>query len=823
MTNEKANRLAVNSSLGHYLILRSLGAGGMGEVYLAEDARLRRKIALKVLSADAAANTQYLQRFEQEAFAASALNHPNILTIYEIGEADNTHFIVTEYVEGETLREHLKRRSLNLSETLDIALQIASALVAAHNAKIVHRDIKPENIMIRPDGFVKILDFGLAKLVEQKPIGTEESTIKQHETSKGVILGTVNYMSPEQAKGEKIDERTDIFSFGAVLYEMISGRTPFAGKSLSETLANLINQEPQPLSRFAADVPDELQKIVSKALRKNVDERYQTMKGLLADLKELRENLAFSEKLEKSRSPEEENETQKYRATTQAGQAKILTNDKNSTQPENRRNIFFAVALIVLFAVFGVWYFSSRTTDSKQIESIAVLPFQNESGNAEIEYLSDGMTETLIGNLSNIIKLNVKARSSVFRYKGQEASKKIAEELNVQAILTGRVIQRGDDLTLFLNLVDGKTENNLWSKQYNRKLSNLVALQTEIARDVAESLKAKLSGAETQKFSRNYTENAEAYQLYLKGRFHTSKVTPAEVQRGIAYFQEAIQLDPNYALAYAGLADAYRTIPLGPELSPTEYFPKAKEMARKALEIDETLAEAYAALGSVAFWFDWDWTASENYCQKALAFNPNSADARITYAHLLSNIGRHAEALEQAKRARELDPLNVRVNFLEAQFLLHAGQIDESFARLEKAYELDSNFIGYYQFMPSVLIEKGKFAEAIVLSRKGLELHPNNSRIPAFLGYALAKTGNRAEAEAIAEKLVKTSNERFVSAQNIALLYNGLGETAKSLEWLNRGIEQRDPRMTFLKVEPKWNNLRGDARFQEIMRRMNFP
>jgi len=457
------------------------------------------------------------------------------------------------------------------------------------------------------------------------------------------------------------------------------------------------------------------------------------------------------------------------------------------------------------------------------IESIAVLPFQNASGNPDVEYLSDGMTESLINSLSKLPKLNVKARSSVFRYKGKEVEpQKIVEELNVQAILSGRVVQRGDDLTLYLSLVDGRSGNQLWGEQYNRKLADLLTLQSEIARDVSRKLRARLSGADEQKVTKSYTASAEAYQLYLKGRHHLVKLTPPETQKGMAYFQQAIELDPSYALAYAGLADAYRSLGLAGEMPPHEFFPKAKAAAQRALEIDDALAEAHSALGSNLFWYEWDWSAAESQFKQAIELNPNSADAHWGYAHLLSNTGRHAEGLAEAKRARELDPLNLRTNALEGQFLLHAGRTDEALAKLQTTFELDPTYWFAHMFASSAYLEKGMYSEAIAEARKASEFSNGSSHALVFLGYALAKSGKHAEARAVLEELIKRSSERYTSLYNIALVYNGLGEHEETLAWLERGYEKRDPKMVFLKVEPKWNNLRADPRFQALLQRVGF-
>ncbi len=820
-------KIEAGKSFGHYEIIRQIGVGGMGEVYLAQDKKLDRQVAIKILNEKFSRHESNLQRFIQEAKAASALNHPNILVIHEIGETDEANFIVSEFIEGDTLRDVIKKSPMKLSEVLEISIQIANALVAAHKAKIVHRDIKPENIIVRPDGYVKILDFGLAKLVEQKAIGFEASTVKQNETAKGIILGTINYMSPEQAKGEKIDERTDIFSFGTVLYEMITGRTPFAGDSMSETFANLINSEPQPLSRYTANVPDELQRVVLKTLRKKRDERYQTIKDLLIDLKNLRENLNFDEKSERSAQISDDNVTAVLRANT--GDVNNRTNETNNKFIERFKRhkllaAFVLVALLVSIISFGNYFLwigkMFVKTDSKK--SLAVLPFVNTSQDANAEYLSDGITESVINNLSQISGLRVMSRNSAFRFKGNQTdTKNIASQLGVETLVTGDIKQLGDKLIINVRLINASDDTQIWGNQYVRTNADIITAQNEIAQAVAGNLRLRLTASEQQQLNRKYTENAEAYQLYLRGRFHIFKLTPPEIQLGISYFQQAINLDPNYALAYAGLSDAYRSLAVGSELPPTEFMPKSQTAANKAIELDDALPEAHTALGSTLFW-QWNWNESENQFKRALELSPNEANVHIFYAHLLSNTGRHAEALAEIKRAREFDPLFPFAGALEGQFLLHAGRTDEALDRLQKTLELAPNFWLPHLFATSVYTEKGQFEEAVAEARKARELSPNQTVSVAYESYALTKLGRNDEARALLNELLKLSETRFVPPNHLALIYNGLGETDKTFEWLEKGFEQRDPKIAFLRVEPKWNNLRNDPRFIELMRKMNF-
>ncbi len=814
-------KLGVNEKLSHYKIIKLLGTGGMGEVYLAEDTRLHRQVALKTLPHSVSGNRQHLQRFLREAQAASALNHPHICTIYEINDDGDTPFIAMEYIHGETLDKKIKTQ-LEPNQVLDIALQVADALAEAHAHNIVHRDIKPANIIITPRGQAKVLDFGLAKKIS----GESEDETQQLITQEGMILGTASYMSPEQARGKEVDARSDIFSFSVVLYEMIAGKPPFDGENAMDVISSILHKNPLPLHRLMPEVSPDLERIINKSLRKDREERYQTVKDLLIDLKDIKQELEFQNKLERTAPPNREKaHTQISNATK--GDAVHTTSSAEYITGEikKHKSAFIAVVVLLLLAIggFGFWYLYDRSEDIKKIASIAVLPFQNDSESGETEYLSDGMTESLITRLAQLPKLSIKARSSVFRYKGKEDEvQKIGKELNVDAILTGRIVQRGNDLTLYITLVDAVTEKVLWKSDYHRSMTNLVALQSDVARDVSNKLQLKLSGADEQKLTKSYTTNAQAYQLYMKGRFHILKGMKLGTETAISYFQQAIEADPNYALAYVGLSDAYRARVVGGEMSPAEFMPKAKAAANKAVEIDNTLAEVHAALGHIIFWYDWDWNAAEDQYKLALELDPNSADSLQYYAVFLSNTGRPAEALPKIKLAREIDPLNLRINALEGLLLLHAGQTDEAIARLQKTLELDPNFRIANAFAARAYIQKGMFAEADSATRKARVLAPESSEVKSFGAYALARTGKLKEARAELDEMLKLSVERYVSPYGIALIYNGLGERDKALDYLEKSFAEKDVRMVFLKVEPTWNNLRNGPRFIDLMRRMNF-
>ncbi len=700
--------------INQYKIISAIGKGGMGEVFLAEDTKLKRQVALKILPPEFAEDKDRMSRILREAQSASALNHPNIITIYEIGESDGTHFIGTEFIDGKTLNDYKKSNPLNYKSALEIAIQVASALNEAHSAGIVHRDIKPDNVMIRANGLVKILDFGIAKVSASSTSAgdsSEDATAIKSPTMPGMIIGTANYMSPEQAKGKVVDVRTDIFSFGVVLYEMIAGGLPFEGENALEMIGAILHKEAKPLSE---EIPTEIAKIISKCLRKNRDERYQTIKDVGNDLKEVKQELELKNLMERSIVPNDDsNKTQilQHQTTT------------NQTVASNSKSKYLAAGLLTLIlAIGGFFGYKYLSPTTKQIESIAVMPFENKSGNADVEYLSDGMTETLINSLSQIPNLNVKARSTVFRYKGKGFDlKKIAAELNVQAILTGQVVQRGDQMTLNLELIDAKTENVLWGNKYERKASDLVSLQSEIARDVSSKLKSKLTSAEAASVEKNYTANSEAYQLYLQGRYHWNKRQIPELEKAVVFFKQALEKDPNYALAYTGFADTYSVISSNPpsamssrsDFRPKEYMPQAKQAALKALELDPNLAEAHTSLAQFIFYYEYDFAGAERSYKRAIELDPNYAGAHQWYSLLLAQSGRHDEANREITKAIELDPFSLPINGVSYFQLIFAGRFDEALLQAKKRNELFPNEVEFHILNSRVYAEQGKYDQAV--------------------------------------------------------------------------------------------------------------
>jgi eukaryotic-like serine/threonine-protein kinase len=830
---------AVGRTVGQYKIVSQLGTGGMGEVYVATD-RMGRKVALKLLPSQLSRDQQSVGRFLQEARAVLALNHPNIITVYDIGQADTAYYIASELVEGETVRDRLSRAELSITEALDITVQVATALSAAHERGIIHRDIKPENVMLRHDGYVKVLDFGIAKLTERHTganTPTEAPTKLRVETAQGVIIGTVAYMSPEQARGLAVDERTDIWSLGVLLYEMVAGRRPFEGKTPQDTITSILERVPPPISRYSREAPESLDWMVSKALRKDKGERYQTAKELLADLKELRRRLEYEAEQRPSGAREIDVDALPAESgdptISTARPARVLTSGSKGatssaeyivTEIKRHRRAALLTLLVFLTAATAGAYLYFSAGNKEAINTLAVLPLTNVNAHPDTEYLSDGLTESIINSLSQLPALRVMSRNSVFRYKGREADAQAAgRDLNVQAVLMGQVVQRGEELSISVELVNAVDNTHIWGERYDRKMTDLVTLRNDIARDISRKLRTRLSGVEEQRLTKNNTANVEAYQLYLKGRHHFFKRTPPEIRKAIGFYQQAIDADPTYALAYTGLADAYRTLPILSYVSSKEGFPQAKAAAKRALEIDGNLAEAHVVLGWVGFNFDWDWRAAESELKTAIELSPNNSEAHLAYAHLLSIVGRHAEAIAEAKLARELDPLLPLNHALEGQFLFYAGRYDEAIARLQSTLQIDPNFWIAQNILGRVYIQRGMFPEAIAALSKARALSFDSIEPNTQLGYALAKSGEREQARAILEKLNSMAAGNYVPAYSLAMIYNGLGERDKALEYLEKSVQEREVQVTFIKIDNRWDDLRADPRFQNVMRRVGLP
>lgn len=825
--------LEANTTIDHYKILSLIGKGGMGEVYLAQDTKLERKVAIKFLPAEAMKDSDKLDRFRQEAKAASALNHPGILTIYEIDEAEGRHYIASEYISGIDIGTYVHERKISLEKALDISIQIVKALKAAHESGIVHRDIKPDNVMIREDGIVKILDFGLAKLTEGGSAGGEalksgadsETLIADSpgspKTTPGMVMGTVNYMSPEQARGRDIDQRADIFSFGALLYEMLTRKRPFTGESTSDVIAAVLMKDPTPIAQLNAEIPERLQQIVERCLRKDKEQRFASSAELLDELTRLKRHLQIEE-IERTILPElEKNETKMFPATTAEGDGVSTT--AGSDDPDSivikRSSIGRMAAIAAVLIIAGItglfaWnYFYGR---DDRIDSIAVLPFANETGDPDLEYLSDGMTETLINDLSEIPDLKVKARSSVFRFKGTKMSPSaIAKELGVKAILFGRLIQSGDRIGLSLELIDAETENNLWGNKYENSVSELTKLQNTLASDVARELAAKLSGEENKART---TENSKAYQAYLRGRFYWNKRSLEGFRKAIEYFEEANELDPNYALAWSGLADSNLLLPEYGDYSPAVYMPRARTAAEKALELDPDLAEANTSLAYVKHAYDWDFAGAEELYKKAIALDPEYATAYQWYAELLEQQRRFDEARTYAKKAVDLDPVAPIKGYVYANIFFITGDLARSEEVHRQNLEVTPDFAPSRESLSQVLAAQGKIDESLkmcdrLIADAGMEYD-------TCKGVAFAYAGEKEKARGF---LSGYEYGGVRKTYNVAMIHALIGDREQALKLLEKIFDARHSWLLTANCEAGFDGIRKDDEFRGLMKKVGLP
>jgi serine/threonine protein kinase/tetratricopeptide (TPR) repeat protein len=792
--------------LGRYEVRSLLGTGGMGEVYLAQDTQLDRTVALKILPQELARDQLRMRRFIQEAKSASALSHPNIITIYEVGEIDDTHFIATEFVDGETLRHRITNDRPGFDETLEIAIQVASALQAAHAAGIIHRDIKPDNIMLRRDGYVKVLDFGLAKLTEKsnERLASAPEAMTLVNTEPGLVVGTVSYMSPEQARGLAVDTRTDIWSLGVVIYQMLTGHEPFEAQTPTDQIVSIIERQPPPISFYTEGVPAELERIILRALAKDRGDRYQTIEEMLDDLRQVRKRLAFQIELDRSMSAGELSLERIGLSRTSQGVQPADTSQASATAKAKSSSSIT----------------KRRRPRKKAIDSIAILPLINTGGDPNTEYLSDGITESIINSLSRLPRLRVMARSTVFRYKGQETDpREVGEELNVRAVLTGRLQLFGDRLMIGTELVDAFDGAQLWGEQYNRKLSDIFAVQDEIANEISEKLQLKLTGEEKRRLTKRYTHDTEAYHLYLKGRYFWNKRSHDSLERGLEFFKQAIDADASYALAYSGLADSYAL--LGVALPPRDAFPRAIAASLKALEIDDTVAEAHTSFAFARMFFEWDWAGAEGEFKRAIELNPNYATAYQWYGRLLSVLGRHSESIINLQIAQALDPLSLSINTGVGVSYYLAGRYKEAIEHYHKTLEMNSSFTVAHEHLGSALLQVGLYDEAVREFQQAVRIDQNDLGLRASLGHAYAVTGRKDEAEKIISELQEASTLKYVSPYFMVEILAGLERVDEAFEWLERCYTDRAPHMIFLNVESKLSALRPDPRFDNLLKRMN--
>jgi serine/threonine-protein kinase len=842
--NDQFQQSEIPETVAHYRIVKRLGKGGMGEVFLGEDTRQHgRKVALKILPPELTKDDSRVRRFKQEARAVLALNHPNIITIFEIGETDSTFYIATEFIEGETLRQRLWRDRIKIDEALGVAIQVAMALEAAHAEGIVHRDIKPENIMLRHDKFVrdrfvKILDFGLAKLTEPDSSvhDPEAITMAISRTNPGAVVGTTGYMSPEQAQGDPVDARSDIFSFGVVLYEMVAGQAPFSGKTESHVRVSIIDHDPAPLTQHSANIPRHLERIVSKALSKDKSKRYQTITDLKLDLEQLREELHLSEsgiregevrppRMTQSTDPVSSRptvvDTEPISAPATASSLEYIVNGVG-----RNKGILIAVLGAILIAVVAIIYFSGRRT----IDSVAVLPFVNDSNDPSAEYFSDGVTESIIRSLSQISDLKVMSRSAVFRFKGQNVdAQQVGRSLKVGAVLAGRVMRQGDRLIIEAELIDVSDGSQLWSAEYNNSISEILAVQDEISRKISESLRLRLTGEDVQKLGKRDTTNAEAYELYLKGRYFWNKRNEEGLRNGIKYFKEAEEKDPTYALAYSGLADSYALLSDIGVVRPADEMPKAKAAAQRAVDIDPTLSEAYTSRAFVKLAHDWDWLGAEADFKKALELNAKYPTAHQWYASYLMQMGKFGPAKTELEKAHQLDPLSPIINSNLGHYAYLEDRYDEAIGHINKTLEMVPDFWVAHHYRGLTYIMKGMYDEAIAEFRSVLRSPGDgplaegavetNPEVAGSLGFAYAAAGKRQDAEAILQRLQQLSQKRYVSPRYLAVVYVGLDNKTAAIEQLEKAYDSRHPGLVLIRIDPLFDRLRGEDRFKRLVQR----
>lgn len=817
-------------TIGPYRLDQRLGAGGMGKVYLAHDIRLGRKVALKLLDPRLLDDTEQRTRFLREARLASVLDHPNICTIHQVGEAAGRLFIAMQYVDGKTLKQMIDGRPLSLDCLLSISLQVADALAVAHAQGIIHRDIKAGNIIITPRGQAKVLDFGLAKLMERA-----EEEADNDLTITGAIMGTPSSMSPEQARGERTDHRSDVFSFGVVMYEMATGRAPFNGKTRADIIDSLLNQPHPPAVEVNKRVPAKLSAVIDNALAKEPSERYQSAQEMIADLRHVVAEAGGTDQLFSS-SPAQLRMMTAYAAPRQRRSIKLFGR-KIETQGAVALLAIVAVLLAGLaLLIYRSWPRQSPlATQNKSvlspaatsIKSIAVLPFKPLAEKSRDEVLEIGMADTLINRLSGMKDVVVRPISAVRKYAGLEQDAVTAgQEQRVEAVLDGSIYKSGDRVRVTVRLVKVADGSQLWGETFNEKFTDIFAVQDRVSERVAGLLAVKLTGQEQILLTKRHTENPEAYQLYLKGRYFWNQRTDQGLKKAIEYFEQAIEIDPQYALAYVGLADSHSGRVIFSSALPDEDFPKAKAAVLKALEIDETLAEAHAVLGIIKIYYEWDWAGAEKECKRAIELNPNNAAAHTRYGEYLVRAGRFDEAIAEFRAGQRLDPLSLMMHTQEGVTLIFARRYDEAIEKLRKTLEMDPNFLWAHVFLGETLAAKGMYEEAISEYQKaaianGASLE-DAARVGAAMRAAYAASGARGYHRWWIDRFTERAKGRPIHNYDRARRYALLGENDQTLAWLEKAYRYKDPQLVRLKIDAEFDGLRTDPRFQDLLRRMGF-
>jgi serine/threonine-protein kinase len=771
----------IGQTISHYKILEKLGEGGMGVVYKAHDIKLDRYVALKFLPRNITASQEEIIRFEQEARAISALNHPNIETIHDVDEVNGQKYLVLEYIPGGTLKSKLKQlksddKEFSITEVLDYGIQIADGLSHAHRHQIIHRDVKTDNMMLTEEGKVKLTDFGLAKL---------RGTVNLTRT--GSTVGTAAYMSPEQIRGEDIDHRSDIFSLGVVWYELVTSHLPFRGDFEAALSYSILHENPQPIKLLRSNVSQSLEQIINSCLEKDKIKRCQSTGEVIDALRKVQREIS--------------------------GSGPIVAKQKKVQ--------WIIAAVVVFLTIVCIFLFYPRTEPKvANSKTIAVLPFRNMSDSKEDQYFADGITEDIITQLSKIADLKVISRTSIMQYKGTSKNiLEIGKELNVGTVLEGSVRRAGNQVRIVAQLIDAQNEGHIWAETYDKELIRIFEIQSDVAQKIATALKAKLLPVEKERIEKKQTESMEAYQFYLKGMYHWNKRTAEELKKAIEYFNLAIKKDPNYALAYAGLASTYILLPEYALLPAKECLTKAETSAKRALEIDKNLAEAHAVLG-LKKTIEWDWEGAESEYKKAIELNPNYSTTHLWYYNHLSSLCRFDEALSEIKRAQELDPLSLVINMNIGEVLYRMRQFDKAIDQFKKTIDLDPNYPFVLHELGWAYTMQGRLDEALEVYQKARTLLKDSPLGLSDLGYTYALAGRKDDAQKVLKDLFAFSKQGYSLSGDIAFVYYGLGNKEKTFEWLEKAYRERNVYLVYMKGEPRLDNLRSDTRFTAILKKM---
>ncbi len=787
--------ITTGDTVSHYRILEKLGGGGMGVVYRAHDEHLPRDVALKVLPAGMLSEAAARSRFRREAMALSQLSHPGIATIFDFDSENGEDFLAMEYVEGETLAAKTAAGPLAERDVIALGKQIAEALEEAHERQIIHRDLKPANVMVTSKGRAKVLDFGLAKMM--RPQEVDAATASVAETQPGVVLGTLPYMAPEQLRGRAVDSRADIYALGAILYEMATGRRPFPEKQSTPLIASILTAPPQPPRQLNGQVSPGFEAIILKALAKDPEDRYQTASELLRELAGLSGGLSVFGTLRRA-----------------VKRRRMLAVDVTV-------GVVLLVALLVGLNLAGLRDRLTGGPPPPEITSLAVLPLANLSGDPQQDYFADGMTEELITNLAKIGSLKVISRTSIMQYRGtQKPLPQIAKELNVEALIEGSVLREGDQVRITAQLIQASTGKNLWAESYQRELRGVLVLQEEITRAIAEKVRAALTPTERTRLAGARTVNPEAYEAYLKGMQHLYKVTPQDIDSALRYFELALTRDPNYAMAHSGMALVWLFRQQMGYTAPREAGSKAKVAALKAVALDDSLAEAHNALAEVKVWSEWDWAGAEREFKRAIELNPNYADARAPYSHLLMIVHRPEEAMTEIQRAVELDPINAVFQAFRGVDLELAGRYDEAIVQFRKALKTSPGLPFAHWMLAGTYFKKGLYKESLAEVKA---YYAGDDEIERALAQGYAQSGYRGAVKGTADLWAARAPKTYTLPTDVATLYAWAGEKKFALDWLDKGFEVRDPNMPYVNADPAYDSLRSEPRFQALLRRMSFP